>query len=203
MKDHNAALTRADLPSVETLTRRILRVFDNATPADIEAGAHWYDDAHVLASDLAPHIGSLEAAAEVIAALSPRTFWSRNVAGATMLIMHGEVLPGLMSRNVDWARRIINGEKHVLKGNKTRAFARNIAGDRETVTVDVHAAFVAGVSETVLTRKGVYAAVAHAYRLAARRRGVEPATMQATTWIVGRRVKIRQDRKNRKHTRKG
>jgi hypothetical protein len=187
MSIHDTNLHRAGLPSVETLTRRILRTFDRATASDVEAGATWYDEAHDLAVSLSVGNLDVERTASVIAALSPRTTWTRNVRGATLLIEEGEVLPGLIGRNVETAdRALVHGFK-ALTGPKTSAFARNIAGDVEAVTVDVWAARVVQVDpETQLGRKGVYDAVAHAYRLAARRRGVAPATMQATTWIVAR-----------------
>jgi hypothetical protein len=41
-------------------------------------------------------------------------------------------------------------------------------------------------AETILGRAGVYAAIEHCYRLAARRACVDAVTMQATTWIVAR-----------------
>lgn len=188
---HNADLARAGLPSVETLARRILATFDRATASDIESGATWYDEAHALAVDLSRYLpgplkGDVERSAAVIAALSPRTTWTRNVEGATLLLAKGEVLPGLIGRNVVTACHAADDGFAALTGPKTSAFARNIAGDTEAVTVDVWAARVAQVDEKLLTRKGVYAAVAHAYRLAARRRGVAPTTMQATTWVVAR-----------------
>lgn len=191
MRDHPL------LPSTETLVRRILRTFDVASPSDIEAGARWYAEAEDLARSLADTAGSLQIAAEVIAALSPRTIWSRNVVQAYALVHHDEHLSGSLTRNVEMARRVIAGETGVLKGNKTRAFAANIAGDRERVTVDVWAARAVGVDEDLLTRKGVYDAVEHAYRLAARRRGVEPATMQATVWVIARRNGMSEQRRSR------
>jgi hypothetical protein len=183
---HNSNLKRAGLPSLETLTRRILRTFDGATASDLESGATWYDDAHALAVDLSARHGiPVDNAAAVIAALSPRTPWSRNVAAAVTLLATGDA-PGNIGRNVETARRAVTDGFAALGGPKTSAFARNIAGDTEAVTVDVWAARVADIDENLLTRKGVYDAVAHAYRLAARRRGVAPTTMQATTWIVAR-----------------
>ena len=173
--------------SLETITRRILRTFDRATASDVEQGARWYDEAGDLAIDLAAQHGrTVEQTSAVIAALSPRTTWSRNVAGAVLLIAEDEVLPGLIGRNVETARTALDSGFAALNGPKTSRFARNIAGDRESVTVDVWAARVADLDEDLLGRKGAYDAVEHAYRLAARRRGVDPATMQATTWIVAR-----------------
>ena len=40
--------------------------------------------------------------------------------------------------------------------------------------------------EKALSRVGVYDAIEHSYRLAAARLGVDPVTVQATTWIVAR-----------------
>jgi hypothetical protein len=173
--------------SLETVVRRILRTFDAASKSDVEHGARWYDEAGELAIELAARHGySVEQTASVIAALSPRTTWSRNVAGAVLLLADDEILPGLIGRNVETAREAQQLGFDALNGPKTSRFARNIAGDRESVTVDVWAARVASLDEDLLGRKGAYDAIEHAYRLAARRRGVDPATMQATTWIVAR-----------------
>ena len=173
-----------------TLVRRILATFDRASKSDVESGARWYDDATALAIALSAHVdGSLERAAAVVAALSPRTSWARNVAGATALLTVGPTAArrlGCIGRNVETAQRAKRDGFAAINGLKTSAFARNIAGDREAVTVDVWAMRVVGLDENLLSRVGAYDAVAHAYRLAARRRGVDPATMQATTWVVAR-----------------
>ena len=186
--------------SHETIVKRILRTFDVATTSDLEAGATWYDEAGQLASDLAIYSTNWDyvtprTAAAVIAQLSPRTTWTRNVHAATALIYGNRddaVGVGAIGNNIDRAIvALVAGADgadpiDTIKGPKTNAFARNIAGDREAVTVDVWAARVADLDETLLSRKGAYDAVAHAYRVAARRRGVAPTTMQATTWIVAR-----------------
>lgn len=174
----------------ETIVRRILATFDRATPADLESGARWYDEAGDLAHSLVEQVDTVEKAACLIAALSPRTTWTRNVAGA-IAMAHGATPTACIGTNVDRAQRVLDADPMDVfdalgNGPKVAAFARNIAGDREAVTVDVWACRVADLDETLLSRKGAYDAVAHAYRLAARRRGVDPATMQATTWIVAR-----------------
>lgn len=178
--------------TLETIVARILRTFDRATASDLEAGARWYDEAGSLAANMAAaHFdGNIERAASVLAALSPRTSWARNVAGAAAFLVSGPTAArriGCIGTNVS---RAVTARRHGFdglgNGPKVQAFARNIAGDREAVTVDVWACRVADLDETRLGRKGAYDAVAHAYRLAARRRGVDPATMQATTWVVAR-----------------
>lgn len=190
------------LPTKKTLTARALRWFDQASPHDIEEGATWYAEAHALASDLAPAIsqdgGGIERAAEVIAALSPRTIWARNAAGAYSLMVHDMALPGLLSDNVARARRILDGERLadiVSKAPKIQAFARNIAGDTEAVTIDVHMAYAMGIDEKTLDRVGCYEAASEAVRAAAVARGVEPSTMQATVWVVARRAKWSENRR--------
>lgn len=187
--EHNQKLSRAGLPSVETLTRRILAVFDKATKADVEAGAQWYHEAQELAINLARNDGqSVEHAAAVISHLSPRTTWTRNVTGAITLLTYGEQADGIIGSNYARARASLDFEDPLesFNGPKTRRFYLNIIGDSEAVTVDVWAARVAQVDETLLGRVGVYDAVEAAYQRAARRRGVEPSTMQATTWVVVR-----------------
>lgn len=187
----DASLRRIGV-TYETVIRRILRTFDKATPHQIEQGSTWYDEAGDLATSLAPHFGSRDHAAAVISHLSPRTSWSRNIAGAVAMA-HGDTSDtpeGCMSANVKRARQAILSEDPLNtfgKGApKTKRFAANIAGDRESVTVDVWAARVAGVTEQDLSKVGVYDALEAAYQAAARRRGVDPTTMQATTWIVQR-----------------
>jgi hypothetical protein len=168
---HDSTARKVFGVSHETIVRRIIRTFDAATPSDVEAGARWYEEA-----------------AAVIAHLSPRTTWSRNVEGAIMLLTSGERANGIIGANFDRAYASLDYDYPLesFGGPKTKAFAANIAGDREAVTVDVWACRVADLDETLLSRAGAYDAIAHAYRLAARRRGVDPATMQATTWIVAR-----------------
>lgn len=178
--------------SVHEVVQRICATFEQATPSQIEAGANWYDEASALVDQLSQLSGySRETCAAVIAHLSPRTTWSRNVTGATLLLTQ-DVAPHCMGANVDRARKAMESEHPLgtINGPKTRAFAANILGDTEAVTVDVWAARVAfgfGVdAESLLAKVGVYEAVAHCYRVAAAQHGVSPRTEQATDWIVAR-----------------
>lgn len=173
-----------------TIQARILATWNRATPSQIEAGARWYDESGALASTLAGRHGlTVEQSASVISALSPRTTWARNVAGAVALLERGPSAAralGCIGVNVERARRAKVDGYAALTGPKISAFARNIAGDRETVTVDVWACRVASLDENLLGRVGAYDAVAAAYVAVARKVGVDPATLQATTWIVAR-----------------
>lgn len=170
-------------------TKRILAIFDRATPADIEAGAQWYGAASEIARDMSDASGySFVRCCGILAALSPRTPWGRNVSLAWAFVTGAENGSGLRA---NWSAAIRVRDGGVLYGPKTLAFAANIAGDRDAVTVDVWAVRAALGSrvmdpEAALARKGVYSEIAAAYRAAAALRGVDPTTMQATVWVVVR-----------------
>ena len=186
-----ATLQRNAGTTVRACTDRIVRTWGRATADDMTAGAAWYPAAGELARDLATRGGhTLETAAAVIAHLSPRTPWGRNVAGAAVMLLTGEDPTGHLGDNVRRARRALESTDPLstLRTHKVRSFAANILGDRDAVTVDVWAMRVAlgTVDDRALRRVGTYDALAHAYRLAAARVGTDPATMQATTWVVAR-----------------
>ena len=173
----------------------IIRVYLAATAQHVAEGLTWYRDAHKLACELDPDNPSR--AAGVIAALSPRESWTRNVYLATLLYERGgDLQDGTLSSNLDKARRIYAGEDplDVLGGAKVRAFFTliNNPDDAETVCVDRHAFDVAVGRKTddkarqVLGRKGMYERFARAYRRAAEVLGVTPAQVQAVTWVAWR-----------------
>lgn len=191
-------LTANGIGTMADTVARILATWARATDTDHESGARWYgsDATAVLGAMVAAGAPSAEAAAAVVAHLSPRTTWARNVAGAMAMVTGGRAAAsalGCMGANMDRAEKALASDDPIntLNGPKTRRFALNLLGDREAVTVDVWAARVAmgdSVSdpEKVLARVGVYDACEAAYREAAHRVGVDPTTMQATTWIVAR-----------------
>lgn len=189
---HNVALQKLGTSTRATVDR-IVNVYGRATEADIAAGAAWYGEGEDIITILANRADlSREHVAAVVSHLSPRTTWKRNVYGATMLVTTGTA-PTCIGSNVERARRALASDKPLdtFGGPKTRRFARNLLGDRSVVTVDVWAARVAfgdrvDNPEQALSRAGVYDAVEHAYILAGRRLGVDPVTVQATTWIVAR-----------------
>lgn len=191
---HNVALQKLGTSTRATVDR-IVATYARATEADMANGAAWYGDGEQIIGSLSDQTGlSREHVAAVVSHLSPRTSWSRNVYGATMLVTTGTA-PTCIGSNVDRARRALESADPLNtfgKGApKTRRFARNLLGDRSVVTVDVWAARVAfgdrvANPEQALGRAGVYDAVEHAYVLAGRRLGVDPVTVQATTWIVAR-----------------
>lgn len=184
------ALAKVGL-SVRTVTDRIERTYWKATPEQIIEGMVWYGVAGEICYTLAED--SEFVVAQVCAAmsqLSPRLRWSQNVDSIKMLVLTGELPRYVMSGPANRARKaLVAADPYSTFGKKalkTQSFARNIAGDLDAVTVDVWAARVAGVTEAQLKLAGVYEAIAHCYRLAAKRVGIAPAQMQAVTWIVVR-----------------
>lgn len=172
----------------------IIATARRATAAEIESGVTWYNQANEIAAEIAPN---LEAGAGVIAALSPRMPWDRNVSLARQAFING-VASGSLGSNVRKANSIIEGQnpENVLGGDKVRSFYANIVNPfGDDVTIDRHAFDIAmGYStndkaRSVLSRKGVYEQLANMYREAGSILGLTGAQVQAITWVVWRREK--------------
>ena len=167
--------------------------FDLAGPDEIYRGQVWYLDAHDHATKLGYDAGiSTDHAAGVIAAASPQNEWDRNLDHAR-LILAGERPTYMTGLFYDRARRIVEGEHPtmVLGGRKVRSFWGNIARPwmPGPVTCDRHACAPLGIDVRLLERPGVYQALTAAYRTAGRERDLLPHQMQATVWVVWKRLK--------------
>lgn len=191
--------------TVPTTTRSILKVFRSATPAELEAGRNWYRRASDLARDLArefdryyddyeyDNTDSYERTAAVIAVLSPRLKWSKNVEAARWVVERHNVtaldfsadaadlvtdFPGLKGSAVKALEILRGGETdEIVKGPKVRSFWHTIMdpSDPRAVVVDRHALDIAvGRVLTdeqrgrLLGRAGAYDALSTLYRRAAR-----------------------------------
>jgi hypothetical protein len=180
-------MTTATLPPLGTMTRRVLGVYDAATDSQRFDGTHWYPNAlaFVLATSRlysVPH----ENVAVALAHMSPRVHWVRNKRMTTELLRDGDTV-GLRGA-IERAKHALTEPfpLNTLKGPKTSAFARNVLGDTQPVTVDVHAASIA-LGEYPKNLKGKrYETIARAYVNAAKLRGIEPSEMQAITWVAFR-----------------
>lgn len=182
----------------------LLDVYDGAPTWARESGADWYPrhaancramarqyntDAPFWTRDAweqSDRPMTARRVAGVIAALSPRIQWVRNLECAVDVLEHR--VPRCLGRSAHAAAVIRDGARplDVLGGPKTRAFYRNLTGDLSAVTVDVHAAKAAGVDPDTLGRRGVYDDVAQCYRIAADHRGLAPAIFQAIVWCAWR-----------------
>jgi hypothetical protein len=180
--------------NISATAERIVAAFGQARQSDITAGARWYPDALAFIDEQAElHGKTREQVTAVVAHLSPRTQWERTMEGTMSLLATGRTT-GHLKANVARATRALASDDPLgtLVGRKTNRFAQNLLGDRDAVTVDVWAGRVAlgrrADLALVLARVGAYEAIEHSYRVAARRLGVDPATAQATTWVIARRA---------------
>ena len=187
-----------------TLTN-LLCVFEQATPQEVIEGMAWYDAAHELARRLCERYGvSLDVASGVIAALSPRSRWERNITDAERLIAAYVVDEDPMTvpvttfhRNKECAIRILEaGTRHgVLSGPKVCAFADNVENPTcDTVTVDSHVwnAWVGhreirGGSGPKITPKR-YRECAAGYQKVAALYGIRPSQAQSIIWLAWKRI---------------
>lgn len=179
--------------------RQVLRVYRQATDEQVTEGLRWYHHAHGVAASLDP--ADPRRAAGVIAALSPRVAWARNVELAARACADGRA-SGTLGSSQRAADAILAGGDPlaVLRGPKVRAFFTLIADpdDPVAVCVDRHGIDVA-VGQRLreaqrsawfpLQRRGLYDTFAGCYRRAARRLGVRPAQVQAVTWVHWRTSK--------------
>lgn len=181
-------------PSMSTRRRyalNILAAYRNSTDAQKLKGAQWYPVAHDLAEMISG--GDVRKGAGVIAALSANKSWSENVKLSTRAFASGKAT-GHTKVTLTKATRIMNGEDPTTllpMGLKTGNFYRSIIDptDPEPVCVDRHAHDVAvgriyGEEERGLSSKGRYAAIADAYRRAAKVLGMVPSELQAIVWVA-------------------
>jgi len=173
---HTTSEARQDILSAYTFLAM------NASMADVAHAAVWYDDARKVALEVARNANtSLEVGASIVAAFSPRQTWKRNVINA-LAFSNGEHVAGL-SNNMTMARNAMSMGFDSLKGQKTNAFARNIAGDTNAVTIDIHMINAAGLDASKGVNKSEYDLLADCVRVVAKEFGLAPSVMQALIWI--------------------
>ena len=173
-----------------TRARAYNRFFDllpRATGDDLRAAESWYAEARAFAESLRvirPE-WSLEVAASVVSAFSPRVTWAHNKAKA-LQYAQGITPKGLRSHVVA-ADRCCRDGFDGLRGLKTNAFARAIAGDANAVVVDVWMCRAAGLGKDA-PNATEYRAIADAVTVVADSLPltISPATLQALLWIIVR-----------------
>jgi hypothetical protein len=175
-------VTPADTYSdtVATFANYIMR----ASVSQIEAAAVWYHDAHGFALDIADIMSiPVENAASIISAFSPRQSWALNIRNAYAFARGEDVR--CLTNNLTMAANAVEFGFDALKGQKTNAFARAIAGDVTAVVIDVWMCRAANLG-TDSPNKTQYAMLADAVRDAADLFGLSPRTAQALIWIIVR-----------------
>ena len=192
-----------------TNVKNILSVFNLANAADQAVGLNWYAQAKKAATimaqryDIHPH-----EAAGVIAALSPRNRWERNLTDAENLIAAyaaagaegcATIKVCTFSANKAKAIRILSAGCitdadviKILSGPKLTEFYSCIVGIND-VCIDGHA-YAIWFGERVTLAKvpsiGVKLRreIKADYITAAEKAGISPAEMQAVTWCAWRRL---------------
>jgi hypothetical protein len=155
-----------------------------ASFGQIEQAALWYADAEKVALEVARNLDAdLEIGASVISAFSPRERWSSNVEKAVAFSL-GQKVTGLPN-NLKMAQMSLTYGFEALRGPKTNAFARAIAGDQNAVVIDVWMMRAAGM-EKDSPSKTEYAELSQAVKKVAKQYEMTPRTCQALIWILVR-----------------
>lgn len=189
---------RIPFPLTESaMVSNLTDVLSRATDSDLASGLSWYPSAFDACATMAEiHHVSHETVAGIVAAYSPRTFWSVNLDYASQLLAFGEHPEGSLWSNHNRALAVLRGADPLTEWSertapKIRSFYRNLCGDLDAVTVDVWASLAALTDANdparVIRRVGGYQAVSGAYSALAGACGLEPATVQAQVWTVIRR----------------
>jgi hypothetical protein len=188
---------------------RIKAVYDLATPHEITVGRAWYPQAYETARIMASDYGlCVQTVVGVIAALSPRNKWERNLLDAENLIeaycvdraQAAAVKVCTFGKGKAKAIQILDLDQDpftdaimdVLSGPKLREFASCIL-KLDDVTVDGHAFCVwngarTGLKAVPAIGVKLRAEIKSDYRKAAAKLGLSPSECQAVTWCIWRRI---------------
>jgi thermostable 8-oxoguanine DNA glycosylase len=161
-----------------------LAIANKGTLAQIEQATKWYLDAERIAEQVATNLNTtLEVGASVVSAFSPRERWSVNVARAISYSLGQEVT--CLKNNLVMANNALTLGFSALKGMKTNAFAKAIAGDENAVVIDVWMLRAVGIEKKSPTPKQ-YKELADAVTKVSAQLNLTPRTTQALIWIVVR-----------------
>lgn len=190
--------------------QNILAVYQLATAAETTEGQSWYGRASAIAMNLAQRYKISHAtAAAVIAALSPRNKWSRNVTDAENLI-EAYIAGGkeaaeaikvcTFSKNKIKAIQILELNDPcdleflgILSGPKLQEFYCCISGYDDEVCIDGHAYSIWSGGRITLANipsigKKLRAQIKADYKEAASTLGLPAYQVQAVTWCAWRRI---------------
>lgn len=192
-------------------SQNIIAVYNLATATDKINGADWYDRALTFANALSA-VYSIEVTTivGVIASLSPRNRWERNMQDAESMVKayaNGATYNDLMQLKVctfktgkDKAARILTDKISdraellaTLKGPKLQEFFNCILGDADDVCIDGHAYSIWVGDRITLANvpsigKKLRQSIKADYQLAALSLGVKPHVVQAITWVTWKRL---------------
>jgi hypothetical protein len=187
----------------------LLAVYYEGTEAEYQMGREWYPKAQKIVSEWSDSYNVTEdTVACVIAAISPQCDWVRNLIIADDILAERQPSIGGIWKNIGKAHRLLmsDGGLHTVaermremfpSGPKVKNFALNLSGHMDAVTVDAHA-LQAALYDPLVTKglhTSAYNEVASIYREAAERVGLDPATFQATVWVIWKRLYPKAEKK--------
>lgn len=189
----------------------IIAVYNLASQSDINSGQDWYDRALTFADNLGELYNiNYATIVGVIASLSPRNRWERNMQDAESLVKvyaNGGSYDDLIqvkcctfTPNKEKAIAILLGNVTdrdellaVLKGPKLQEFFNCIMGDYGDVCIDGHAYSIWLGDRITLANvpsigKKLRQSIKADYQAAATILGVQPHIVQAITWVCWKRI---------------
>jgi hypothetical protein len=190
------------LDANDVLTR-IKATYQMATPEERTMGEQWYIAARYNCKRLAQKYDvPLPVVCAIVAVLSPNCPWSRNLHDADRLLYcyaQGHPITWVSAatypRNVRKAWVIRDtGNTELVSGPKVRAFYQcMLSPNSHAVCCDIHIYSIAsGINYTTQTMPNIsranYAVIAQAFRSLASKLRVAPYRVQATCWVVRRRL---------------
>ena len=192
--------------------RNIEAVYQLATLTEQQDGITWYPKAYQIAQELfARYDVTVAQVIGVIAALSPRNRWERNIQDADAIIS------GYTSGGADQASKIkvctFTSNKNkaikileladgfqgmtevldILSGPKMQEFASCIAGESDALCIDGHAYCIwagerTGLADVPSIGVKMRKAIKADYVKAAKKLGLTSSALQAITWVTWRRL---------------
>jgi AcrR family transcriptional regulator len=170
----------------QAFERYAARLENAELPAVLE-GFAWYDEARRMISAIALATMHPEhRVAELIAVLSPRAKWSRNVRVAIDMLNDPHNRPsGVMQALFKQAQGVLFNDT-TANGPKTREFANALKGDYSAVPIDIHMMNAAGFNGRNAPTPYQRRACQFAIKALAVQYGIEPARMQAIIWVLVR-----------------
>lgn len=156
----------------------------------IESGQLWYSQARVECLKIAwEHSLRLETVIGIVAVMSPRLYWGKNILYAKNLIK-GSGPCAVIGANKQKAKLVLNGADplDILSGLKVRSFYSNIlwAGTDNEVTIDGWMLHLMGYKSGYSPKPNLYKRLADIIREQAGQVSIPAPQYQAVLWMTAR-----------------
>ena len=186
--------------TVRQQSNRILKLYKQATEAEIESGMQWYSEAQEFSVDMAK-LGCCTRfqAAQLISLFSPKKEWQQNKREVEGFIKQ-HVYNIAYDKGFFMTKAAMSEARQILDYNhqipehrtKTYSFAHNIGYNcSQEITIDRHAIKIAygqeSSKEILITAKR-YRQARQAYAKVAIDLGLKGYQLQAITWLTYKRI---------------